>query len=68
LIAPAAEGLHSVELANAILYSSLQKKPVTLPLKSRAYAAALARLIKSSKAPKKVVKKTSDTTMGGSFR
>jgi predicted dehydrogenase len=68
LIAPAAEGLHSVELANAILYSSLRKKPVTLPLNPRAYASTLAKLIKASKAPKKVVKKTSDSTMSGSFR
>ena len=38
LIAPAAEGIHSVELANAILLSSWTDKPVDLPLDSALYA------------------------------
>jgi predicted dehydrogenase len=54
LIAPAVEGIHSVELANAILFSSLQKKTISLPLDGYAYSRKLKQLIaSSSKAPKK---------------
>ncbi|MBW8015659.1 MAG: Gfo/Idh/MocA family oxidoreductase [Planctomycetes bacterium] len=45
LIAPAAEGINSVELANAILYSSLTQKPVQLPLNAQTYEAKLQELI-----------------------
>lgn len=41
LIAPAAEGLHSVELANAILLSTWTGGPVSLPLDRDRYAALL---------------------------
>jgi len=41
LIAPAEEGLHSVELANAMLFSSVSEKTIELPLDSAAYAAWL---------------------------
>ncbi|GHB98783.1 Gfo/Idh/MocA family protein [Cerasicoccus arenae] len=41
LIAPAVEGIHSVELANAMLYSTFTQQPVELPLDSSAYEAAL---------------------------
>ena len=37
LIAPAPEGIHSVELANAILLSSAQKATIELPLDATAY-------------------------------
>jgi predicted dehydrogenase len=37
LIAPAAEGIHSVELANAILFSSARNQPVDLPLDAASY-------------------------------
>jgi len=49
LIAPAEEGIRSVELANAILYSSLKGKPVELPLNSRAYELQLQALVRASK-------------------
>ena len=49
LIAPAAEGIHSVELANAMLYSGLTGKAVELPLDSRAYERKLKQLIRQSK-------------------
>lgn len=49
LTAPAAEGVNSVELANAILYSSLIQKPVNLPLDAQAYEAKLLELINNSK-------------------
>jgi predicted dehydrogenase len=56
LIAPGAEGLNSVELANAILYSSLLNATIELPLDSAAYAAKLSQLIAESKLEKKVAK------------
>ncbi len=44
LIAPAEEGIRSVELANAILYSSLKDRPVELPLDGKEFEAELERL------------------------
>lgn len=55
LIAPGAEGLHSVELANAMLYSSLTEQTITLPLDGVAYEAKLQELIAGSRFEKKVV-------------
>jgi predicted dehydrogenase len=63
LIAPAAEGLHSVELANAILYSSFENRTIDLPLDAAAYERKLQQLIAESKFEKKVVK----TTVGEDF-
>lgn len=57
LIAPAAEGIHSVELGNAILFSSLTGKTVDMPLSAPAYERELKKLIASSKQKPKVVKK-----------
>lgn len=48
LIAPAEEGLHSVELANAMLYSTLTGEPVTLPLDGEAFERELQKLIATS--------------------
>jgi predicted dehydrogenase len=53
LVAPAEEGIHSVELANAMLYSSLTEKTVELPLDGKAYEAKLKELIAGSKNNKK---------------
>lgn len=55
LIAPGAEGIHSVELANVILYSSLLGQTVELPMDSAAYEKKLNQLIAASKVEKKVV-------------
>jgi len=55
LIAPGEEGIHSVELANVILYSSLVDQTVQLPMDSAAYENKLNQLIASSKLEKKVV-------------
>lgn len=55
LIAPGAEGIWSVELANVMLYSSLLGQTVELPLDSAAYEAKLKQLIAESKFEKKVV-------------
>lgn len=61
LVAPGAEGLYSVELANAILYSSIKGERVGLPLSSSAYEKCLKKLIAASK-PKKKQKAASKTT------
>lgn len=55
LIAPGAEGIHSVELANVILYSSLLGQTVELPMESGAYETKLNELIAGSTLQKKVV-------------
>jgi len=55
LIAPGAEGIHSVELANVILYSSLVGRLIELPLDSALYEHKLNELIANSKLEKKVV-------------
>jgi len=55
LIAPGEEGIHSVELANAILYSSLQGQTLQMPMDSAAYEKQLNQLIAESKLQKKVV-------------
>lgn len=48
IIAPAQEGANSVELANAMLYSSLTESTVELPLDADAYERKLKELIKNS--------------------
>lgn len=55
LIAPASEGIHSVELANTILYSSLMGQTIQMPLDSAAYEKKLQQLIAESKFEKKTV-------------
>jgi predicted dehydrogenase len=48
LIAPAAEGINSVQMANAMLLSAWTGKPVDLPLDGAAYEAALKEKIAKS--------------------
>jgi predicted dehydrogenase len=55
LIAPGEEGIHSVELANVMLFSSLLGRTVELPMDSAAYESNLNELIAGSKLQKKVV-------------
>jgi predicted dehydrogenase len=55
LLAPGAEGLWSVELANVILYSSLLGQSVDLPMDGAAYERKLQQLIAESKHEKKLV-------------
>lgn len=57
LIAPAGEGIHSVELGNAILLSSLEGRTVEMPMSAPKYEARLKKLIATSRFKKKVVKK-----------
>ncbi len=66
LLAPAEEGIHSVELANTMLYSSLKGRPIDLPLDSTAYEAELKRLIATSSFEKEVSERT-DSDMEASF-
>ena len=66
LIAPGAEGLNSVEFANAALYSSWTGTTVELPLDAAAYEKALQEKIQNSKFQKKVVE-TSDEDFAQSF-
>jgi predicted dehydrogenase len=53
LIAPAAEGIHSVELANAMLLSSFTGRTVELPMDAKVYERLLKKNIASSKPRKK---------------
>ncbi len=60
LVAPGAEGIYSVELANVILFSSLLSQTVELPMDSAAYERKLNELIAGSKIEKKVVEVSSE--------
>jgi predicted dehydrogenase len=67
LIAPAEEGIHSVELANAILYSAFTDSTVSLPLDAAAYAKKLQQLIANSKFTKAAAPKSAGADLSGSF-
>jgi predicted dehydrogenase len=60
LIAPGEDGLNSVELANAMIYSSLLGQTVELPMDGTAWEKKLNQLIAESKVEKKVVKVATD--------
>jgi len=55
LLSPAQDGIHSVELINAMLMACLEDRTVELPLKAAAYEKVLKKLIATSK-PKRRVK------------
>ena len=67
LIAPGADGLNSVELANVMVYSSLLGQTVELPMDGAAWENKLKQLIAGSKLEKKVVAVATDD-FAGSFR
>ena len=67
LIAPGEEGIHSVELANVMVYSSLLGETVDLPMDGQAWESALHRLIAESTIEKKVVQVATDD-FASSFR
>jgi predicted dehydrogenase len=68
LIAPAREGIFSLELANLFLLSSLENRSVQLPLDGALFEQHLRKLITSSDRQKpKVVREASDD-MANSFR
>jgi len=56
LIAPAPEGIHSVELANSMLMSAWTNAPVDIPLDAKRYEALLQERIASSRFQKRAVK------------
>ena len=58
LISPASDGIHSVELANAILYSAWKNKTIDLPLDSAAYATSLQEKIDTSTFKKREPRRT----------
>jgi len=60
LIAPGAEGMGSVELANVLLYSSLLGQNVELPMDSAAWEKKLNELIANSRHEKKVVQQVAE--------
>jgi predicted dehydrogenase len=64
LIAPASEGIHSVELANAMLMSAWTGETVSLPLDAKRYEKLLNEKIAGSRAKKKP---TPAATVGGDF-
>jgi predicted dehydrogenase len=53
--APAEEGLHSVELANAMLLSTWENRTISLPMDGAAFAARLNHLAETSTFQKKVM-------------
>jgi len=54
LLADGREGIHSVELGNAMLYSSMTGETVEMPLDGKAYESMLMQLIEKSTVEKKV--------------
>ncbi len=67
LLAPAREGIHSVELGNAMLLSGLTGKPVDMPMDSAVFERRLKRLIKTSKFKKKTTHRKSKQDLQQSF-
>jgi predicted dehydrogenase len=67
LIAPGAEGIHSVELANVMVYSSLLGETVALPMDGAAWEKRLNQLIAESTLEKKVMA-VETTDIASSFR
>jgi hypothetical protein len=55
LLAPIQEGIHSLEIANAILLSGLRDATVNLPIDSAEFAGELEKLVRTSRYQKKTV-------------
>lgn len=69
LLSPAPEGIHSVELGNAILMSSLLGETVDVPLSGAKFEKMLKKLVATSKPrKKKVVKNAPVTDFSKSFK
>jgi len=67
LIAPGEEGINSVELANAMIYSSLLGDTLELPMDGAAWEKKLNELIAGSTIRKKTVKVAAED-FANSFR
>lgn len=59
LIAPGAEGINSLELANAMVLSSVKGQTIELPLDGNKWAAERARLAEASTTTKRIVRNIS---------
>jgi predicted dehydrogenase len=68
LIAPAREGIRSVELGNAMLYSAWTGRPVDLPLDAGAYERQLKQRIRTSRYVKKTVRAAGPQDLSKSFK
>ena len=64
LIAPASEGVHSVELANAMILSSQTGETIPLPMDSARFAGKLDELRATSRGKTGVTDKVADTMSG----
>lgn len=67
LITPAAEGIKSLELAGAMIYSTWTDAPVELPLDAAAYEAHITQAAAESK-PREVVETFTKVDMSKSYR
>jgi len=67
LIAPAEEGIHSVELCNAILMSAFLDQTIELPLDAAKYEALLMEKISTSKGAEKLATVKADATNYSDF-
>ncbi len=67
LLAPARDGIHSVELGNAMLLAGLTGKPVDMPLNSAVFERRLKQLIRTSKFEKKTTRHRSKEDLRQSF-
>lgn len=67
LIAPGVEGIHGLELGNAMLMSGITGKPVDVPTPRAEFDALIQDLIKKSKFQKKEPRKTAAVDLAGSF-
>jgi hypothetical protein len=66
LIAPGAEGIASLELANAMILSSYRKKRVKMPLKRNEYEGLLDELKRKSRPKGRVTdRRVTDTAISG---
>ncbi|MEN6519840.1 MAG: Gfo/Idh/MocA family oxidoreductase [Armatimonadota bacterium] len=68
LLAPAEEGIKSVELANAMLYSTLTNSTVEMPLDGAAYEKELKKLIERSTFEKKTADDSKVLDLSGSVK
>ena len=67
LLAPLAEGIRSLEIGNAILFSGLTGETVTLPMDSKRFKELLDKLIAGSRYKKKSSAAGSDDSFGNSY-
>jgi predicted dehydrogenase len=68
LIAPAREGIYSLELANAFLLSTLENRTVELPIDGALFEQHLKKLVASSTREKPTVVREISDDMANSFR